>query len=68
MEKLVFTRGGVSVYYRCPNCGKVYYSAAKLEGEMLNCEECNAKVTPVENYEPKTLQNNNKNEKVRQCD
>ncbi|MFN4190995.1 MAG: hypothetical protein ACK4E2_08360 [Pseudothermotoga sp.] len=52
------------MYYRCTNCGKVYYSAARLEGEMLTCEECSAKVTPVENYDPKTLQNSNNEKKL----
>ncbi|MGB9821465.1 MAG: hypothetical protein ACPLVG_08920 [Pseudothermotoga sp.] len=36
------------MYYKCPNCGQLYYFAAKLEGEQLNCEKCGAKVEPLE--------------------
>lgn len=47
----LFSFAGVEVcvlYYKCPKCGRVYYSAAVLKDEQLNCDECGAKVEPFE--------------------
>ncbi|WP_448521259.1 hypothetical protein, partial [Pseudothermotoga sp.] len=34
-------------YYRCPNCGQMYYSAASLKGDQLICERCGATIAPI---------------------
>ncbi|WP_157723285.1 hypothetical protein [Pseudothermotoga thermarum] len=41
------------IYYKCPKCGAVYYSAAKLSGDQLICEKCGATVEPIEDYQQK---------------
>lgn len=43
------------MYYKCPNCGQIYYSAAMLEGDLLNCEKCGAKVIPIQKDELKFM-------------
>ncbi|MGB9901330.1 MAG: hypothetical protein ACPLEW_11060 [Pseudothermotoga sp.] len=38
-------------YYKCENCGQMYYSAAELSGTQLTCEKCGSvikKVDPAE--------------------
>ncbi|MGJ8455638.1 hypothetical protein ACSFC1_10070 [Pseudothermotoga sp. U03pept] len=37
------------MYYRCPKCGSVYYSAATLKDEQLDCDKCGAKVELFDN-------------------
>ncbi len=39
--------GVFAIYYRCPRCGEIYYSAAKLTGEQLICEKCGATIEPI---------------------
>lgn len=57
----LFSFAGVEVYvlyYKCAKCGKVYYSAAKLKDEQLNCDECGTKVEPLEEKPAKTSNSN----------
>ncbi|MDI6863974.1 MAG: hypothetical protein QMC97_11405 [Pseudothermotoga sp.] len=35
------------IYYRCPVCGQIYYSAANLEGDKLICERCGSTIVPI---------------------
>jgi rRNA maturation endonuclease Nob1 len=35
-------------YYKCENCGQIYYSAAELSGDMLICEICGGVIRKVD--------------------
>lgn len=41
------TLGVNVIYYRCPNCGQIYYSAATLKGDQLICDRCGATIVPI---------------------
>ncbi|HBT39287.1 MAG: hypothetical protein H5T93_06555 [Pseudothermotoga sp.] len=57
-------------YYRCPNCGQLYYSAANLKGEQLICERCGATIAPITYEEFKKYigeKTKSPNEKEQRC-
>ncbi len=41
------TLGVKVIYYRCPKCGQIYYSAATLSGDQLICDRCGATIVPI---------------------
>ncbi len=40
-------------YYRCKNCGQIYYSAAELSGKQLVCDKCGGIIEKVDQKELK---------------
>jgi DNA-directed RNA polymerase subunit RPC12/RpoP len=50
-------------YYRCPNCGQIYYSATELSDDKLTCEKCGTKIVPLSPQEVKDLLNRKKEPK-----
>ncbi|WP_171816295.1 hypothetical protein [Thermotoga profunda] len=35
-------------YYKCENCGQVYYSAAELPEDQLICDKCGSKIRKID--------------------